>query len=121
VNYNEPNSVMRVAIVPDFSVGGVAITLGLRNSPTSTAILRIGENGHQTFEEHEGLVAIEHPTMRLSDEFAMMLLEELLRHYQGASDMHTVRSDLLHERGRVDRLIDTLSGIATEAVRYGVE
>ena len=96
MRYNEPNSPMRVAIVPDFSVGGVSITIGLRHSPTGMAILRIGENGYQTFEEHEGLVAVEHPTMRLSDEFAMMLLEELLRHYQGASDMHTVRSDLLH-------------------------
>jgi hypothetical protein len=121
VRYNEPSSPMRVAIIPDFGVGGVAITLGLRRSPDSTAILRIGENGHQTFEEHEGLVAIEHPTMRLSDEFAMMLLEELMRHYQGASDMHTVRSDLLHERGRVDKLIDTISEIAIGASKYVVE
>jgi hypothetical protein len=50
------------------------------------------------------------PTISLSNDAGRAVLETLLRHYQGASDMHTVRSDLLHERGRVDRLMDVLIG-----------
>ena len=42
------------------------------------------------------------------------LLDALLRHYQGASDMHTVRADLLHERGRVDKLTDAMIKIAAK-------
>lgn len=47
-------------------------------------------------------------TMILSNDEARALLDALLRHYQGASDMHTVRSDLLHERARVDKLTDAV-------------
>lgn len=55
-------------------------------------------------------------TMAFEDDEAKMLLEELLKTYQGATDMHTVRSDLMHERGRVDKLMDHLMGTATTAV-----
>jgi hypothetical protein len=56
-------------------------------------------------------------TFRLQDEAARALLDALLRHYQGASDMHTVRSDLLHERGRVDNLIKFVQDIIVQAAQ----
>lgn len=52
------------------------------------------------------------PTMTMSDDVARTLLDALLRWYQGAEDMRTVRADLLHERGRVDKLTDTIMAIA---------
>ena len=52
-------------------------------------------------------------TIALDDDEARALLDALLRHYQGASDMHTVRSDLLHERARVDKLTEAIIRIAS--------
>jgi hypothetical protein len=52
------------------------------------------------------------PTILLSEEAARALLDALVRRYEGASDMHTVRSDLLHERGRVDKLTEAVCGLA---------
>jgi hypothetical protein len=34
------------------------------------------------------------------------LTSALVRFYEGAPDMHLVRSDMLHERGRVDKMIE---------------
>jgi hypothetical protein len=48
------------------------------------------------------------PTLQLQRDIGPLLLEALLRRYQGASDMHTVRADLLHERGRVDKMIECM-------------
>lgn len=56
---------------------------------------------------------IEEPTLRLNDEAARALLDELQRHYQGATDLQTVRGDLLHERERVDKMLETISQLAT--------
>jgi hypothetical protein len=51
---------------------------------------------------------LQSPTLTLPNDVGMAMLDTLMRHYQGASDMHTVRSDYLHERGRVDRLLEGL-------------
>lgn len=119
--YNEPTDPVRVIVIPEYGIDGVAITMGLRSGQGETAILRIDEQGNQNFEQHDTLTRIDNPTMRLTDDFARALLDALTRHYQGASDMHTVRADMLHERDRVDRLIGTLSAIAIDAAKYGVE
>lgn len=55
------------------------------------------------------------PTLLLGEDAARALLDALVRRYEGASDMHTVRSDLLHERGRVDKLTSGLMQIAIHA------
>jgi hypothetical protein len=60
----------------------------------------------------EGEAAPE-PTVSLSEEAARTLLDQLLQYYQGATDLHTVRGDLLHERGRVDKLLNTISELAS--------
>jgi hypothetical protein len=48
------------------------------------------------------------PTFHINNGIGRAMLDALTRHYQGASDMHNVRSDYLHERGRVDKCIDAL-------------
>lgn len=52
------------------------------------------------------------PTITLHESAARSLLDQLLQHFQGATDLHTVRADLLHERDRRDRLEDSLTRIA---------
>lgn len=48
------------------------------------------------------------PSLRLTDDMARALMDALSAHYGGTSDVRTLRADLLHERGRVDRVIDYL-------------
>lgn len=106
----------KARIADDFAADGCAIWLyteweqGKRNvlhfSPDGAS----GRNGMQWEATEPG--ALVPPTMKLPDDAARVLLDALLRHYQGASDMHTVRADLLHERGRADKLTDAVIRIA---------
>ncbi len=102
-----------VHVSDDFMVDGVAIYISEKFGSIDRRILRIGENGSQTWGEIDPNGAACGPTIMLNGEAARALLDALLRHYQGASDMHTVRSDMLHERGRVDKLLGTISEIAS--------
>jgi hypothetical protein len=91
------------------------VRLVLKYGPEDTKIAKINEHGSLTWTPIDGITD-PGVTFSIPDEFGRELLEQLLRHYQGASDMHTVRSDMLHERGRVDKLIDVVSGIAKQAM-----
>lgn len=100
-----------VRVSDDFMVDGLAIWISLKQGQ-SRRLLRLGTQGERTWEEIDPQTNVE-PTLKLDGESARSLLDALLRHYQGASDMHTVRSDLLHERGRVDKLTAAVIAIAT--------
>lgn len=103
---------IRVRVADAFAfAGGVAVQV-IQDEPDGRRILRMAANSASYhWERVADGVAIE-PSMVLDDEIGRPLLDALLRHYQGASDMHTVRADLLHERGRVDKLTDAVIGIA---------
>jgi len=47
-------------------------------------------------------------TLVLTDDTAHALLDALADHYGGVIGMRTIREDYLHERGRVDQLIQHL-------------
>lgn len=49
--------------------------------------------------------------LRIDVAVARAMYEALGRHFGGASDVQQTRRDLDAERGRVDRLIETLSGV----------
>lgn len=49
----------------------------------------------------------------LTDEDARALLTALLHYYDGGEDTRTLRKDYDAERARVDRLIDTITRIAS--------
>src|SRR6266851_896046 len=91
----------------DFMVDGVAVYLSIRHSATSRQILRCQPDGNGTWEDHDPLTATT-PTLKLTGEAARALLDALLRFYQGSAGTQTLRSDLLHERGRVDKLTSDL-------------
>jgi hypothetical protein len=94
---------------------GTGVRILRKPGDGSRQILRLssGSSSSRVWEDVPDLVAMENPvTFVLDDDEARALLEALMRRFQGASDMHTVRSDLLHERGRVDRLTDAVIRIA---------
>ena len=101
-----------VHVSDDFMVDGLAIYLSQKVSPDKRRLLQFGGDFSQFWSEVSPDTVIQ-PTMRIPGELARALLEALLRHYEGASDMHTARADLLHERGRVDRLTAAMVEIVT--------
>jgi hypothetical protein len=109
----EPGTKIRVRVTSEFQLDGIKVYMGIRWDADSFSMLHFQEHGHQIMERIDPRVESA-PSMAMSDEFGRALLDALLRYYQGASDMHTLRADYLHERGRVDKLIATLSDIAEQ-------
>jgi hypothetical protein len=105
---------------------GDVIALSLVRTPESgeyeskPRILRLGQNddGSQTFtwETFEPHASVE-PTLRLGMDEALALQGALSELQHGTSELRALRADYIAERGRVDRLIDTLSAVATESSR----
>src|SRR6266700_935467 len=98
---------IEVRVTDDFMIDGLAIYVSIKNGPSDRRILRLLENGGHNWEPVDP-VAMTEPTLKLPGEAARALLDTLLRHYEGAPDMRTARQDLLHERGRVDKLTDAV-------------
>lgn len=101
-----------------FSMDSIAVQIVERYEGHIPRVLKTGDGGMgPVWEDFPDDGLAEAPlTMTLRNDVARALLDALLRHYQGASDMHTVRSDLLHERGRVDKLTDAVIRIASGPV-----
>ena len=102
----------------NFAAGGLDIYVSIKGDHTRRQLLRLDGPGRAWEEIDPATLAP--ATLTLPEEAARALLDALLRHYQGASDMHTVRADLLHERSRVDKLTDTLIELAVAGmIRLG--
>jgi hypothetical protein len=95
-------------IVQNWHMDGIDIFIVMQGSDGKYLIRRDGN-----IERIEEGAASTEPTVSLSEEAARTLLDQLLQYYQGATDLHTVRGDLLHERGRVDKLLNTLTDLAS--------
>lgn len=50
--------------------------------------------------------------LRIEEDAARALYDALAQHFAGEAGSRQTRADLLHERGRVDQLIETVSSIA---------
>jgi hypothetical protein len=98
-----------------FASDQIAIAVILRHNHDERSIMRIDPDGYTVWENVDPLMETK-PTITLSNDAARALLDALLRHYQGASDMHTVRSDLLNERYRVDKLITAVIDLAGKSL-----
>ena len=105
---------IKAQIAGDFLSDGISVRVLMENDG-GRLILLPGEDGGTRWESSTRI----RPwlTARRTDDQAACrsgpgAARALLRYYEGASDMHTVRSDLLHERGRVDKLTDALIRLA---------
>lgn len=107
--FYESEDGIRVAVNNEyaFATDSVDITLARRLPNGEVMIMRRNAETSYIVEWETVPIgtAVTGPTIRIPTEFARALLDALLRHYQGASDMHQLRQDFLHERSRVDKLI----------------
>lgn len=100
-----------------FSADGPTISIG-RKQDDQIFILGFDPEYHMpTWTPVDKAGNVTKATMSLPDDCARALLTALLNHYQGAPDVHKVREDLLHERGRVDHLIDMYGLLAQSLVQ----
>jgi hypothetical protein len=100
-------------IAENFIADGVNISLVARRSDGVRSILRTSDGEVVHWEEVPDPATNTKPTLVLNHEAARALLDALLHHYEGASDMHTQREDFKYERARVDKLMDALATIAS--------
>lgn len=116
----EADNGIRVAVNNEymFAADSVDITLARRLPNGEVMIMRRGgEHAHLVEWETTSVgQAVTEPTIRIPTEFARALLDALLRHYQGASDMHQLRQDFLHEQKRVDQLTAVISNALNKLV-----
>lgn len=105
-----PNGETRAYVDTDYShFQGISIYLAHKLADGSTAF---GQPTEVVFEATPEGVQVP-PTFRMPADVGRALLDALAAHYGGTSEVQTLRKDFLHERGRVDKLIGTLSAIAT--------
>ena len=96
----------------NFSYAGIDIYL-----IEGTGDRRFLRKSDGTMEELDPYAAVSTPpTIRLPEPAARALLDKLMQHFQGASDLQTIRGDLLHERDRRDKLEDAMTRIAEAAI-----
>jgi hypothetical protein len=104
----------RARVVGDDPVSdSVRIVAGVRGGNLgSTYLAGIGENGVQLTHVEPGA---EGPSFAMPVELAQVLLDALAEHFGGTSVGRQARADFVHERGRVDKLIETVSTIAVRS------
>lgn len=106
---HEGDNGVRVAINDEyfFAADSISVTLAHKLDSQTVRVAQIADDGQMNWRMVEIGQNLDHPTLRIPHIFARALLDALLKYYQGASDMHQLRQDYLHERGRVDKLIDS--------------
>jgi len=93
----------------------VDITIARRNHDGSITIL-VPSNSDDQFDQWVDLPPATVPPIsyRFPNDVAKALLDALLDHYRGGHDARQLRKDYDHERGRVDKLIDSM--ISTQSI-----
>jgi hypothetical protein len=101
--------VIQVRISEDMLADGISVYVTEKHETTPRRLLHVAQGGRQTgwaeLDPHGAASENAAPTIRLTDDQGRALLDALLRHYQGWSEQHTLRTDYLAERKRVDDLI----------------
>jgi hypothetical protein len=98
---------------PNYSFASDSLNVYVIRKITETQrqVMNMTEGGFVTWTEI-GYPAAEEvkPTVQLQNDIAILLRDALNARFHGTGDVNTIRADLLHERGRVDKCIDTLLG-----------
>jgi hypothetical protein len=88
--------------------------MGVRHGPGHYSVIHFNDHGYAVMEHIDQYGVEVEPSFTITNEFGRALLDALLRYYQGASDMHTLRADYLHERDRVDKMLESMMYLASK-------
>lgn len=92
--------------------GALRVMLGRRiNRTDRECVVGMDAHGDLIMQRLEG--GLESPTIMLPSGMARALLDALAQHFGGTGDVRQLRKDHDAERARVDKLIGTLSEVAT--------
>ncbi len=97
----------RAYVNNDFPRDQVVIYLGERCDDGRVSVGEPTDIVFRTMEPMEA-AAERGPTLRLSESMARALLDALVAHFGGTAEVQTLRKDYLHERARVDKMIEHL-------------
>ncbi|OZM73985.1 hypothetical protein CFN78_06770 [Amycolatopsis antarctica] len=98
-------------VIPDILRRSLSIVIGTL-APDSRVVTAITADG-ATVETVDQTT--EPSRLNIPESIARPLYEALAVHYGGTADSRQLRKDYDHERVRVDKLIESVSGIATRA------
>jgi hypothetical protein len=104
-----PKIEVRIA-EPNFAFGADALNVYVIMSidETTRKIMHMDLNGFVAWDEIEYPAQQVQPTIVLQNDIAILFRDALVARYQGASDINTIRADLMHERSRVDKCMEVL-------------
>lgn len=98
-----------VSIASDVMGDGIALGLFNKGDVTLRAL-----PVHMEWEmlTEADLMVVQRPTLRLQDGMARALMDELVRHYHGASDVLALRRDYERVLDRYDKTVDAITELA---------
>lgn len=112
----------RARIEDDYLNGNVRLLLAQRAGDALIYVTQLGTDGFGAMETERvenGAAPTNADRLRLPEDAARALYDALAQHFAAEAGTRQTRADLMHERGRVDRLIDTVSTIAVHG--HGTE
>lgn len=112
----------RAYVQTDWGRDGVAVWLSLKrwwDGAARLSIVQPVELVLSDVDQPEAVDINQGPTLRLTDDMARALLDALVQHYGGHSNVQTLRRDYDAERARVDKMTAALISIATRAAPDG--
>lgn len=111
---------IRAQVAEDWSRFGIAVLISQHTEDGKRIATLHFNDGIASWDPPPTGTAPIDPTLRLDHEEANALLVALTNHYQGVDDQRALRKDYDHERGRVDKLIGTVTAIAQQRAQLVV-
>lgn len=108
----------RARVEDDYLNGSVRLLLARRSGDALIYVTALGTDGFGAMETERvevNMMPTNAGRLRLPEDAARALYDALAQHFAGEAGTRQTRADLLHERGRVDKLIDVVSTVATQA------
>jgi hypothetical protein len=97
---------------PYLGLTGIDVVIVNHIDDQVSYLMRIGDQGQVIWDEPPNDFAEPKPTFSLPADTGRVLLDALVRHYQGAEDSRSLRRDYDAERQRVDEQAKVLADVA---------
>jgi hypothetical protein len=104
---------VKVVVSHHFPSWQVGVWLVRKQWFDGVPVTQVAQSADLVWEPHDEAAMLDRPSLLLPDEFGRALLDELVTHYGGHSDVRSLRRDYDAERKRVDTLTDAIIKVAS--------